>query len=893
MKKNLLSIAIGSWALVLFSVKTVSAQVKGDPAFSGAVIQQPGTAKPSSKLSPDLKKLSDQYGPHAKVAESVRKPTPSGDALTKYMQIKGDKVVVDVTVKEDLASARAELKKLGFQEKAVYGRVISGVIPISALPQLEAAGTIRYAKPAYKPLHVAKPVSTTMPGYMRYLRESARSGQEMNRQGSANPQRPAKFSVGTNLFSALSGQAGGKITPVISQGDTAQRSNIARKKYKVDGTGVKVGVLSDSYNNLGGAQKGVLHGELPGPGNPFNFRKPVQVLEDLDSGGTDEGRAMAEIVHDVAPGAQLAFHTADFGQADFAQGIVQLASAGCDVIADDVIYFAEPYFQDGIIAQAVDQVKSQGVTYFSSAGNQSIRSYESDYRSSTVEALGAGNGTAHNFSGPGDPPRYFQPIYIPPGGSIISSFQWDQSSFSASGVGCESDLDIYLVDTAGNIVAAGNSDNLVSGDPIEVFGYFNDTNSPTFYLVILKFTGENPAAPDPTRLKYILYNDALFYLTKIPIPGILAPSLVGHAKADGAIATGAAFYLQTPAYGIDPPVLEGFSSVGGVANYYDVSGHRIAPLIRKKPEIVTPDGGNTSFFDPFGNGDISEDADTYPNFFGTSAAAPHAAGVAALMIDAQKLRTITPGQIKGILSAHTYDMDNPYTTGFDKGFDFASGYGFIKADAAVGEVKFPNLYVKNLDLKPVCSSDPHTTRNWEISNPNPFEVTVNWLVIGTSQHGSITVSPGDTTISASPLFYRNVAIPTIAIIDWEDNFGFPRFDLAYSTQATCGKEAVSAINSDQMLSGSANTIEVGKKPTNIAEVYPNPSSNTFRLYLSLAEQQGTDIQLYSADGKVLQAKRVFQSNGVVDIDASGYKSGVYVLKITQGGFVKTIKLIKQ
>lgn len=855
MNKNLLCIIVSGLSCILFSVKTVHAQVKGNPTFSGAV-QQPGASKSSTKLHPDLKKLSDQHGPQAKAAESTRKPTPSNDALTKYMQIKGDKVVVDVTIKEDLVSARAELQKLGFKETAVYGRVISGLIPISSLSQLESTTSIRYAKPAYKPMHAGKPVSYAMPGYMQYLRESVWGG------------KPP--------------------VPVISQGDTAQRSYIARKKYKVDGAGVKVGVLSDSYNNLGGAQTGVAHGELPGPANPFNYRKPVQVLEDLDSGGTDEGRAMMEIVHDVAPAAQLAFYTADFGQADFANGIVQLANNGCDVIADDVMYFAEPFFQDGIIAQAVDYVKSKGVTYFSAAGNQSIRSYESDYHPTTVEALGPGNGTAHNFSGPGDPPRYFQPIYIPPGGSLISSFQWDQSSFSASGVGCASDLDIYLLDTAGNVVAGGASNNLASGDPIEVFGYFNNTQSPTFYLVILKFDG-----PAPTHLKYLLYNDALFYLTNPAIPGILTPTVVGHAKADGAIATGAAFYLQTPAYGTTPPVLEGFSSVGGVANYYDVDGNRIAPLIRKKPEIVAPDGGNTSFFDPFGNGDISQDADSYPNFFGTSAAAPHAAGVAALMIDAQKLHTITPGQIKGVLSSHTYDMDNPYTDGFDKGFDYASGAGLIKADDAVGEVKFPNLYVKNLQVKPLCSNSPGSIRNFDVSNPNSFEVTVNWQIIGTSQHGSFTVQPGDTTFSATPLFYRNTALPTIAIIDWEDNFGFSRFDLAYSSSAACGKEAVSAINSDQLIAGKESSLGTGSKPGNIAEVYPNPSSNTFRLYLSSADQLTTNIQLYSADGKVLQTQRVYLSNGVVDIDAHSYKAGVYVLKITQGGTVKTIKLIKQ
>ena len=240
--------------------------------------------------------------------------------------------------------------------------------------------------------------------------------------------------------------------PVISQGDTAQRSDIARKKYGVNGKGVKVGVLSDSYNNLGTAKKGVKQGELPGPGNPFQFHKPVDVLEDLDSGGEDEGRAMLEIVHDVAPGSTLAFHTAFLGEADFAQGIQDLADKGCQVIADDVSYFDEPFFQDGIIAQSVDESKKKGVAYFSSAGNDWLNSYEYAYQSSDVELLGPGAGTAQNFSAAGDPPVYAQPVYIPPGGTLVSSFQWDQSSYTASGVGASSDLDIYLLDIYGNVV---------------------------------------------------------------------------------------------------------------------------------------------------------------------------------------------------------------------------------------------------------------------------------------------------------------------------------------------------------------------------------------------------------------------------------------------------------
>ena len=85
---------------------------------------------------------------------------------------------------------------------------------------------------------------------------------------------------------------------------------------------------------------------------------------------------MLQIVHAVAPGASLAFHTADISEADFANGILALEAGGAKVIADDVTYFDEPYFQDGIVAQAINTVEADGVAYFTAAGNNSNLSYE-------------------------------------------------------------------------------------------------------------------------------------------------------------------------------------------------------------------------------------------------------------------------------------------------------------------------------------------------------------------------------------------------------------------------------------------------------------------------------------------------------------------------------------
>ncbi|MDQ2862373.1 MAG: hypothetical protein M3R50_01770, partial [Bacteroidota bacterium] len=99
---------------------------------------------------------------------------------------------------------------------------------------------------------------------------------------------------------------------VTTSGDTVMSSNIVRKGYNLDGTGVKVGVISDSYNTIPGSYAGidVRNGDLPGAGNPNGNTTPVQILQEYPFGpGVDEGRAMLQIVHDMAPNAPLAFTT--------------------------------------------------------------------------------------------------------------------------------------------------------------------------------------------------------------------------------------------------------------------------------------------------------------------------------------------------------------------------------------------------------------------------------------------------------------------------------------------------------------------------------------------------------------------------------------------------------
>ncbi|QBB70832.1 hypothetical protein ELE36_10960 [Pseudolysobacter antarcticus] len=196
---------------------------------------------------------------------------------------------------------------------------------------------------------------------------------------------------------ATNGEAIVRLGTVYDQGVTQHRIDQINQYYNplapvdYEGQGMSIGFLSDSYNNKSTAPTGVTNFNLPGAaGNPVNTT-PVVVLQDLTSGGTDEGQAMVQIGYKMAPKAKLAFASADYGEVGFANNIRALAGIptftypgqtfAADTICDDVGYFDEPFFQDGIIAQGVNDAAAHGVSYYSSAGNDvDINSYESDLR---------------------------------------------------------------------------------------------------------------------------------------------------------------------------------------------------------------------------------------------------------------------------------------------------------------------------------------------------------------------------------------------------------------------------------------------------------------------------------------------------------------------------------
>src|SRR5690606_5589784 len=112
---------------------------------------------------------------------------------------------------------------------------------------------------------------------------------------------------------------------------------------------------------------------------------------------SDEGRAMLQIIHDVAPKAELAFTTGFLSAGNMAKGILDLAADSCDIIVDDITFITEPFLTDGIIAQTVNAVSDSGVSYFSSAGNFGEKSYAASFNPAPTPANIVGD--AHDFGG--------------------------------------------------------------------------------------------------------------------------------------------------------------------------------------------------------------------------------------------------------------------------------------------------------------------------------------------------------------------------------------------------------------------------------------------------------------------------------------------------------------
>jgi Subtilase family len=640
-------------------------------------------------------------------------------------------VAVDAVTRGDPARLKAALVSLGLEHPAVYSNDVGGWLPVDAIDG--AAARVEVAA-----------IRAAMP----------------------------------HTRSAV----------IATQGDFAQATSALRAAWPTDtGAGVTVGILSDSFNCYAvyaETNSGVPAGGVRGYA-PFGFANDdatfdenagylpssVKVLEEapclaygqpLELPFTDEGRAMLQVVHAVAPGAALAFYTASDSEADFANGITALAQAGATVIADDTGYFDEPFFQDGILAQAVDTVEAKGVAYFSAAGNNSDLSYENAAPSFTTLSNSGPDAGEYllNFDTTGASNTTTLPVTIPPlapGEFIALIVEWDQPYLTGApgSPGTTSSIDLCVTGASGYTVinldgtpvsctgpnaTGANASNQLNGgdaDQILILGNPASANSNTAQTTASIMIGLADGTPAPGLIKLVVADDGAG--STIDAFATHSPTLQGHPGAAGAAAVAAAFFAKTALCGTSPAILETFSSAGGDPILFSTTGQRLAtPVYRQKPNITAADGINTSFFgfplidsnitDTSTVGACQNDA-SYLNFFGTSAATPHAAAAAALLRQANA--ALTPTQIYGALQTTAAAMSGSTP-------NYQSGYGFIQADAALASLApgAPSITVSPTTV----AAGSAATLSWSAVNVTGCTASGSWS--GTqAPSGTLTVTP--------------------------------------------------------------------------------------------------------------------------------------------------------
>jgi len=670
---------------------------------------------PLSKIGSKLAEAFVEYETHLRNGGNSSNFKPRSSLL----QVQDGKIGIDVIASGDPKALLVDLQTLGLERSATFQDIVSGWLPIEALNKASTLRNLRFAEPAYK----------------------------------------SEPDVGVT----------------DTQGDRAINANTVRAAT-FDGNGVAVGVISDSYDivasDLTNAADDIASNDLPGATNTNGFANPINVGPGnaWDGSGIDEGRAMLQIIHDVAPGANLLFHTDTGTTAGYAQAILALANAGADVIVDDIRQLDEPMFQDGPIAQAVDTVVDRGVAYFASAGNYGNKSYENAFNPGSTFADNAFDpmfegGVAHDFD-LGTGIDHFQQITLPAvpvgGGSINYRFifQWDEPFAFNGASGSSNDMDIYLFDNnlANPTLLALSADNNVEiagngRNPLEILEFGRLAGSPQAQFNLMIVRSQTTTGSNPGLMKYVIRQN-VNGVTIDEHNSATRSTGYGHSSAVGAQAVGAAYFGQTPNFGTNPPVKEDFSSIGSIQILFDKAGSRLpTPQNRLKPEIVAPDGVNTTFFGNDVNDDLDDgifgnaDNDTFPNFFGTSAAAPHAAAVAALMLNA--VPGSSPFNIYKALQETAIDMGT-------SGVDNETGYGLIQADQAIARLRgleTPIVSITVPDPTASESSDP------ALFDPGQFIVTrtstpstinrdliVNYTFAGTATNGSDYVESGSNDL---------------------------------------------------------------------------------------------------------------------------------------------------
>jgi len=424
----------------------------------------------------------------------------------------------------------------------------------------------------------------------------------------------------------------------LEQGVGVIKADTYRTALGVTGVGEKVGIISDSVNEYqGGLSESVNAGALP---------NNVQVIADDPSGnGTDEGRAMLEIVHAVAPGAALAFDSVGTSPQTMVNSMNALAGVGSNIIADDIGFSDEPFFNDGVISQGAEAVVNNGIFYDSAAGNDSNHGYLATWNGVNA-TVGGVTGTFQNVKG-GSP---LQTFTLGVGDTTTLSFEWDSAFLEGGGTGnftVNNDVQVLVTDANGNALSTPQVFNSGGTNINEAFQFVQFTNDGSFGTNNFAFSFNLVSGSAPGTIAWVSQDDGDPTADPVAL-NEGGPTLYGHPEAVGVVGVGAVDWST-------PTTPEPFSALGRMPIFFDNSGTRLPQQeIRAQPEVAGPDGVNTTFFStPDGNGGFQ--------FFGTSAATPHIAGAAALLL--QQDPSAAPTVVAQYLQQTAVNLNDPPIAG--------------------------------------------------------------------------------------------------------------------------------------------------------------------------------------------------------------------------------------
>lgn len=360
------------------------------------------------------------------------------------------------------------------------------------------------------------------------------------------------------------------------------------------GAGVKVAILDVGFQGY----DDLLDDELPASVVTRSFRGD----ENLEV--HPHGTACAEVVHDVAPGAELYLVNFQY-DTEMGEAVDWLIGEGVNVISNSVTWpVGGPGDGTGPICDIVDTARAAGILWAVSAGNYAQRHWQGDYVDSDANGV-------HEFVPDVDETNA---IYTTGGDLIRASLRWDDP-WGASG----NDYDLYLLDEDLSEVASSATEQGGTGYPVEYLEY-PATYTGFYHLVIAEYND-----PDVVNLDLMSWNHELQYQ-------VAAGSLSVPADSPNTVAAGAVPWNS-------PDTLQPYSSLGPTKDG------------RTKPDLVATDDVDNATIYPFG---------------GTSAAAPHVAGAAALV--KERYPTYYAEEIQAFLEGRAIDLgaegkDNLYGSG--------------------------------------------------------------------------------------------------------------------------------------------------------------------------------------------------------------------------------------